>query len=107
MKYLTSAMDCLPNEFNPNLFVSCKAAYLDELKKCYTKHRKSEYQLFLAFGRGEYINLEHLPKITNYICCHLISWSPNRSCFESRYSYISKLTIVCHWKQKRSLPTCS
>ena len=39
MKYLTSAMDCLPNELNPNLFVSCKAAYLDELKKCYTKHR--------------------------------------------------------------------
>ena len=39
MKYLTSAMDCLPNELNPNLFVSCKAAYLDELKKYYTKHR--------------------------------------------------------------------
>ena len=37
----------------------------------------SEYPLFLAFGRGEYINLEYLPKITNYICCHLISWSPN------------------------------
>ena len=67
----------------------------------------SEYQLFLAFGRGEYINLEDLLKIINYICGHLISWSPNRSYFESQYNYISKLTIVCHWKQKCSLPTCS
>ena len=38
LKYLTSAMDCLPNELNPNLLVSCKAAYLDELKNYYTKH---------------------------------------------------------------------
>ena len=37
----------------------------------------SEYQLFLTFGRGEYINLEDLLKITDYICGHLISWSPN------------------------------
>ena len=39
LKYLTSAMDCLPNELNPNLLVSCKAAYLDELKNYYTKHK--------------------------------------------------------------------
>ena len=61
----------------------------------------------MAFERGEYINLEDLPKITNYICCHVISWSPNRSYFESQYNYMSKLSIVCHWKQKRSLPACS
>ena len=77
----------------------------------------SDYQLFLAFERGDYINLEDLPKITNYICgrliscfpneryfviqsnyiCgHLISWSPNQSHFEIQYNYVSKLTIVCH-----------
>ena len=32
----------------------------------------SEYQLCLAFERGDYINLEDLPRITNYICGHLI-----------------------------------
>ena len=32
-------MDCLPNEPNPNLSVSCKAAYLDELKNYCTKHK--------------------------------------------------------------------
>ena len=67
----------------------------------------SEYQLFLAFERGEYINLDDLLKITNYICGHLISWSPNPSYFEFQYNYMSKLTIVCHWKRKRGLPICS
>ena len=56
----------------------------------------SDYQLFLAFERGDYVNLEDLPKITNYICGHLISWSPNQSHFEIQYNYVSKLTIVCH-----------
>ena len=64
----------------------------------------SEYQVFFAFERGDHINLEDLPKITDYICGHLISWSPNRNYFEIQYNYINKLTIVCHWKQKRGLP---
>ena len=67
----------------------------------------SEYQLFLAFEGGDYKNLEDLPRVTNYICRHLISWSPNRSYFEIQYNYISKLPIVCHWKQKCGLPVCS
>ena len=67
----------------------------------------SEYQLFLAFERHECINLEDLPKITNHICGHLISWSPNQSYFERQYNYMSKLNIVCCWKQKRGLPICS
>ena len=54
----------------------------------------SEYQLFLAFERGDYINLEDLPKITDYICGHLISWSPNRNYFESQYNYVNKLCVV-------------
>ena len=36
-----------------------------------------EYLLFLDFQRGEYINEEDLPKITNYICGRLISWPPS------------------------------
>ena len=60
----------------------------------------SEYQLFLAFERGEYINLDDLPKITNYICGHLISWSPNPSYFEFQYNYMSKLTIVLSLETK-------
>ena len=67
----------------------------------------SEHQLFLAFEGGDYKNLEGLPRVTNYICRHLISWSPNQSYFEIQYNYISKLPIACHWKQKRGLPVCS
>ena len=60
----------------------------------------SEYQLFLAFEREEYINLQDLPKIRNCICAHLISWSPNQSYFQTQYNYINNLHVVCHWKQK-------
>ena len=60
----------------------------------------SEYQLFLAFERGDYINEFDLPKISNYICGHLISSSPNRSYFECQYNYIAKLKIVSGWKKE-------
>ena len=63
----------------------------------------SDYQLFLAFERGDYINLEDLPKITNYICGHLISCFPNERYFVIQYNYIGKLTIVCNWKMKQSV----
>ena len=60
----------------------------------------SEYQLFLAFERGDYINEFDLPEISNYICGHLISWLPNRSYFECQYNHITKLKIVCRSKKK-------
>ena len=66
-----------------------------------------EYLLFETFKRGEYINEKDLPKITNYICGHLISWSPNCSYFEHQYNYVNKLKIACKWKRKRWLPACS
>ena len=59
----------------------------------------NEYQLFLAFKRGEYINETDLPKITNYYWGHLISWSLYRSYFECQYKYIAKLKVVCRWKK--------
>ena len=33
-------MNTLPDELNPNLYLSCQAAYLDELKNYYTKHNE-------------------------------------------------------------------
>ena len=36
---LTFAMDCLPQELNPNLFFNSKGAYLDELKNYYSKYK--------------------------------------------------------------------
>ena len=54
-----------------------------------------EYLLYEAFERGQYINEKDLPKVTNYICGNLISWSPNRSYFECQYNYVTKLKIVC------------
>ena len=63
-----------------------------------------EYQLFLNFERGDYINESDLPKVTNYVCGQLMSWSPNRSYFECQYNYLTKLKAVCRWKRKRGLP---
>ena len=54
-----------------------------------------ECQLFLNFERSDYINESDLPKVTNYVCDHLISWSPNRGYFECQYNYLTKLKVVC------------
>ena len=37
LKYLTLALDCMPDELNPYLFLHCQAAYLDELENYYIK----------------------------------------------------------------------
>ena len=63
-----------------------------------------EYLLYEAFRRGDYIPQEHIKKVTNYICCQLISWLPNRSYFQTEYNYVTKLIHVCRWKKKRGLP---
>ena len=63
-----------------------------------------EYLLFEAFERGDYIPQESIKKITNYTCSQLISWSPNRSYYETQYNYATKLQIVCRWKQQHGLP---
>ena len=66
-----------------------------------------KYLLYEAFKRGQYINEKDLPKVTNYICGHLISWSPNRSYFECQYNYVTRLKTVCKWRRKCGLPACS
>ena len=63
-----------------------------------------EHLLYEAFERGDYIPQEHIKKVTNYICGQLISWSPNRSYFQTAYSYATKLVHVCSWKKKLGLP---
>ena len=63
--------------------------------------------MLFVFKKGKYINLNDLLRITHYISGYLISWLPNRNYFECQYNYISKLTLACHWKQKRGLPVCS
>ena len=40
LKYLTLALDCMPDELNLYLFLHCQAAYLDELENCYIKHNE-------------------------------------------------------------------
>ena len=39
LKY-TLALDCMPDELNPYLFLHCQAAYLDELENYYIKHNE-------------------------------------------------------------------
>ena len=67
-----------------------------------------EYELFQAFEKEEYIHTEYLQLLTNYICVNLNShYSPNSSYYYQQYNYVTKLKIVCMWKQKHGLPTVS
>ena len=66
-----------------------------------------EYLLFEAFENGEYIQEQDIKKAANYICGHLISWSPNRSYFECQYNYATKLQLVCKWKRKHGFAACA
>ena len=54
-----------------------------------------EYLLLKVFENGECIQEQNTKEVTNYICSHLISWSPNRSYFECQYNYAIKLQLVC------------
>ena len=67
----------------------------------------NEYTLYEAFDKGHYIHRAGLSKVANYISGNLISWFPNRSFWEPEYNYhnyVTKLIIVCNWKEKHRLP---
>ena len=65
-----------------------------------------EYELFQAFERTEYIHIEDLLFVTNYVCGNLNSdYWPNRDYYYQQYNYVSKLRIACMWKQRHGLPT--
>ena len=40
LKYLTLAMDCMPDELNPYNFLHCQVAYVDELENYYITHNE-------------------------------------------------------------------
>ena len=59
-----------------------------------------EHELFQVFEKEEHIHMEYLPLLTNYICGSLNShYLPNRSYYYQQYNYVTKLKIVCMWKQ--------
>ena len=65
-------------------------------------------RLFEAFERREYIHMDDLPILANYICGNINSeYLLNRGYYYELLNYVSKLKIVCMWKQRRSLPTVS
>ena len=67
------------------------------------------YGSFQAFERSEYIHVDDLLFLADYICGNLNSdYSPNRGCYYyEQYNYVNKLQIVCIWKQRQGLPAVS
>ena len=47
LKYLTLALDCMPDKLNPYLFLNCQATYLDELEDYCIKHNE---RISIVFG---------------------------------------------------------
>ena len=67
-----------------------------------------ESQLFQAFEKEEYIHMEYLLLLTNYVYGNLNSYYlPNRRYYYQQYNYVTKLKIACMWKQRHGLPTVS
>ena len=65
LKYLTLAMDTFSAELN---FFTLPGCLLRRNKKNVILSVMSDYQLFLAFEKGECRNLNDMPKINSYIC---------------------------------------
>ena len=65
-----------------------------------------ENELSKAFERREYIHMDNLPLLPNYIYINS-GYSPNRGYYWQQYNYVSKLAIVCFWKEKHGLPAVS
>ena len=61
----------------------------------------SRYTLFKKFENKEYISIEDLPKICDYICGNLNSWTRNYHYWYNMYSYISKVYIVYWWREEK------
>ena len=63
------------------------------------------YELFQAFERREYIHVDDLLFLTYYICGNINSdYLPNRGYYYEQCNYLSKIQIVCIWKERRGLP---
>ena len=52
--------------------------------------------------------MDDLPILTDHMCGNINSdYSPNRVYYYEQRNYVTKLKIVCMWKQRRGLPTVS
>ena len=61
----------------------------------------SRYDLFKKFEKKEYISIEDLPQICDYICGNLNNWTPNNHYWYNMYYYTSKAYIVCRWREEK------
>ena len=61
------------------------------------------YQIFDEFESGNYVHLEDLKHMNNYICGNLNNWTPNYRFWYNMYSYSTKAYIVCCWRQSKGL----
>ena len=61
----------------------------------------SRYALFKKFENEEYISIEDLPQISDYICGNLNNWTPNYHYWYNMYSYTWKAYMVCQWREER------
>ena len=57
--------------------------------------------MFEEFENGNYISLENLKLIENFICGDLNGWSPNKSYYYMQLNYLTKLWEVCACRKKR------
>ena len=59
--------------------------------------------LFQRFENGKFIDEKDLPKMVNYICGHLNSWSPNQFYFYEQNDLAILAKIVCRWRRENCL----
>ena len=73
----------------------------DYLKISFFLVMASRSAFLKKFENEEYISIEDLPQISNYICENLNNWTPNYHYWYNMYTYTSKTYIVCRWREER------
>ena len=64
----------------------------------------SGYQIFEKFEKEEFVFVEDLPHMVDYICHHLNSdYSPNYKYWYNQYLYSLKACILCRWRKSKGL----
>ena len=61
------------------------------------------WEMYESFENGDYILVENIKLVTDFICGYLNNWSPNRSYYQAQYNYAIKLYHVCRWIRKQGL----
>ena len=64
----------------------------------------SGYQIFENFEKEEFVHIEDLTHMVDYICHHLnCDYSPNYKYWYNQYWYSLKAYIVCRWRKSKGL----